>query len=183
MHQFARYLQERLDARGLNANDLARASGISATHIGRMLKDDRPYLPELPNRDTLAKLATALRRPVAEVTYQAAQAYGVPGLNEPLRVPSPEDASDDDLLRELATRLHRHAGTAPLDVNLLEDKAIPQLLDLLDQLQTGADEDYAAGDAGLATTKRWLAEQLEAALQAAQRAKQPTTSPDQPAKP
>lgn len=56
MERFARWLQDELDSNGWDQAELARRSGISTTHISRLINDQRD-----PGPESCKKIAKALR--------------------------------------------------------------------------------------------------------------------------
>lgn len=104
MHALRLFIQNELDARGWQAHDLAKASGLSRQLISKLVNDDREVLPQLPRTTTLEALARAFNVSTAHVTTVAVEALGVPGVNAPAVVHEIESVDDEVLLRELLRR-------------------------------------------------------------------------------
>lgn len=103
MHPLRRLLWDELDRHKWKAADLARASGISAQTVSLLLNDDRDQIAQLPDRDTLVRIAYGFRIPEAVVFRAAAASWGVP-IENPPRLTA-EDLSNDEILTTLARRL------------------------------------------------------------------------------
>lgn len=171
MHEFRRFIEERMDARGWNKSDLARQSGLSTQHISDLVLDDRDMLDRMPRRSTIAALAKAFQVPEAMVLQHAAIAYGVP-IEGQLTIAA-DDIPDEELLRVLGARLQEQraddeAGVpASLDVALMpEDNAARLLLGLLTELRERAEACDQDGNRVLADAQTYLADVLEDALEA-----------------
>lgn len=106
MHALRELIQQRMDdLRYTSQADLVRATGLSRALISQYYNDDRDRLPQLPDVETMKKLASGLRVPYDVVLLAAAQAMGVPDRLLPVQVPSSGDLSDDELIAELGRRL------------------------------------------------------------------------------
>lgn len=100
---FKDYLRQQLDRREWTAADLARASGLSESVIGRWLK-----AATLPSVDNARALANALERPMLEVVV----AVGILAPEEITATvevgPRLSTLSDEELLAEVARRVKRN---------------------------------------------------------------------------
>ena len=74
MHEFKRFIQQQLDARGWKQADLVRASGLSRSHVSKLMRDDREHLGQMPEADTLAGLARGFTIPEEIVRTAASRA-------------------------------------------------------------------------------------------------------------
>lgn len=99
---FKDYLRQQLDRREWTAAELARASGLSESVIGRWLK-----AATLPSVDNARALAIALGRPMLEVVV----AVGMLAPDEIATAvevgPRLSTLSDEELLAEVARRVKR----------------------------------------------------------------------------
>jgi transcriptional regulator with XRE-family HTH domain len=102
---FREFILEQMDARHWRQADLVRASGLSRSHVSKMLKDTRPHLAQIPDGTTLSGLATAFKMDVSEVRRVATRAVGVNADPAPTMVFGLRDATDAELLSELQKRL------------------------------------------------------------------------------
>lgn len=125
MHALRRFIQQELDARGWQAHDLAKASGLSRQLISKLVNDDREILPQLPRTTTLEALAQAFNVTTAHVTTVAVEALGVPGVNAPAIVHQIEEADDEELLRELLRRAVERDAAPAAAVKILRRKGAP----------------------------------------------------------
>lgn len=170
MHEFGRFIQEQIDARGWTAAYLSRQSGLTESHLGRLIKDKRDRLPAMPEPGTITALANAfgLREGVV-LSFAATACYGVPLETTP-QLPAASEVSDDELLHELGRRMRTRSSEAPtsvLDINAMAHHALPQVIDLMESLKEDATASEARGDADLGAAQRFLAKQLEVAFEAA----------------
>lgn len=74
MHEYKRFVQEQMDARGWRQADLVRASGLGRALVSRILRDERPRLGQMPDESTMAGLAKAFQVPTETVRTAAARA-------------------------------------------------------------------------------------------------------------
>jgi transcriptional regulator with XRE-family HTH domain len=102
---FREFILEQLDARHWRQADLVRASGLSRSHVSKLLKDVRPRLAQLPDDTTLNGLAAAFKMDVSEVRRVATRAVGVSDDPAPTMVFGLREATDAELLSELQKRL------------------------------------------------------------------------------
>lgn len=112
---FNRFIREQLDMRGWNQADLMRASGLSRSHVSKIVKDKRDRLPRLPADDTLVGISTAFSLDVAEVRRIASLAVGIADGPAPTYVFELREATNRELLAELGRRLGE-AGDVGLEV-------------------------------------------------------------------
>lgn len=109
MHALRQFIQEQMDARGWRPADLVRASGLSKQLVSNHLNDDREVLAQRPSKATVTGYARAFKVSEDVVLSKVAAAMGVPiGDLQPV-VFSVSDASDAELLAELARRLSERA--------------------------------------------------------------------------
>ncbi|MEV0538236.1 helix-turn-helix domain-containing protein [Nocardia salmonicida] len=59
MHEFRRYIEAEMASRGWKQADLVRASGLSRSHVSKLLRDDRDRLGQMPDETTLEAIAGA----------------------------------------------------------------------------------------------------------------------------
>ncbi|MBB1023330.1 MULTISPECIES: helix-turn-helix domain-containing protein [unclassified Dietzia] len=160
MHEYKRFVQEQMDARGWRQADLVRASGLSRALVSRILRDDRPRLGQMPDESTMAGIAKAFSLPTETVRTAAARALrGYADDGEALTADL-SAVSIDALLMEIRRRVQgnedqgtTHAqGDTPTDaetgtrgtpmkgadVAWLEDHRAPDVDDMLDRVTTEA---------------------------------------------
>lgn len=97
---FADYLRAHLDRHGWNAAQLARASGISASVIGRWLSRDT-----VPSLDNARAIAVGIKRPLLEVLVAAGLLTAEEARQKTTAPIDPTTLSDDELLREVRRRM------------------------------------------------------------------------------
>lgn len=107
MNEFRRFMWEQLDSRTWEPKELIRRSGLHRQLIWKILKDDRPVLPQIPHTSTLEGIARGFDIPVERVRTAAARA--VRGYKDsedaaPLAV-NLRDVSADELLAEVRRRI------------------------------------------------------------------------------
>lgn len=110
MHDYRRFVQDELDARGWTAAQLARESGLRRQLIWNILHDDRPRLGQMPEDSTLEGLARGFTVPVERVREAAARAlrgYVTDGATLQITL---SDVSTDALLTELRKRIDPDDG-------------------------------------------------------------------------
>lgn len=160
MHEYKRFVQEQMDARGWRQADLVRASGLSRALVSRILRDDRPRLGQMPDESTMAGLAKAFHVSTETVRTAAARALrGYADDGEALTTDL-SAVSIDALLMEIRRRVQGNedqdaqdpqgdppadgeAGTrrAPMkgaDIAWLEDHRAPDVDDMLDRVTAEA---------------------------------------------
>lgn len=162
VHEYKRFVQEQMDARGWRQADLVRASNLSRALVSRILRDDRPRLGQMPDESTMAGLAKAFRVPTETVRTAAARALrGYADDGEALTADL-SAVSIDALLMEIRRRVQTNedkgtqdtqsdppadgeAGTdgAPMKVTHLDDHRAPDVDDMLDRVH---DDVHAARD-------------------------------------
>lgn len=147
MHALRRFIQQELDARGWQAHDLAKASGLSRQLISKLVNDDRDVLPQIPRTKTLEALAQAFNVSPAHVTTVAVEALGVPDVNAPAVVHQIEDVDDEVLLRELLrrARLRERQEVLPAPVPLRRRPVLRPATTIEAELRVAA-EDLEAFD-------------------------------------
>lgn len=112
MHEFRRFIQGELDARGWRQADLVRASGLSRQHVSQILTDTRDNLGQMPDAATLTGIADGLGVPAERVRTAAARSLvGYTDSGEPL-TPALQDVSIDALLNEIRRRVENHERPA-----------------------------------------------------------------------
>ncbi|WP_206474732.1 helix-turn-helix transcriptional regulator [Dietzia sp. KRD202] len=160
MHEYKRFVQEQMDARGWRQADLVRASGLSRALVSRILRDDRPRLGQMPDESTMAGLAKAFHVSTETVRTAAARALrGYADDGEALTTDL-SAVSIDALLMEIRRRVQGNedqdtqdsqgdpqadgeAGTsgAPMkgaEVAYLDDRRAPDVDDMLDRVAAEA---------------------------------------------
>lgn len=158
MHEYKRFVQEQMDARGWRQADLVRASGLSRALVSRILRDDRPRLGQMPDESTMVGLAKAFHVSTETVRTAAARALrGYADDGEALTTDL-SAVSIDALLMEIRRRVQGNedqdtqdsqgdpqadgeAGTrgAPMKpVSYLEDHRAPDVDDMLDRVTAEA---------------------------------------------
>ncbi|MBH0121525.1 helix-turn-helix transcriptional regulator [Rhodococcus sp. CX] len=117
MHEFKRFIQQQLDARGWKQADLVRASGLSRSHVSKLIRDNREHLGQMPDDDTIAGLSRGFNVPEDVVRTAASRALvGYEDDGRPIHLDLTE-VSTDALLQEVRRRIEetgaRHGtGTA-----------------------------------------------------------------------
>lgn len=107
MHDYRRFVQAELDARGWTPAKLARLAGLRRQLIWNILHDNRPTLGQMPDDSTLEGLARGFNVPVERVREAAARALrGYIDSGEPLQI-TLSDVSIDALLEEIRRRVVR----------------------------------------------------------------------------
>jgi transcriptional regulator with XRE-family HTH domain len=110
MHEYRRFIQAELDARGWEPADLVRRSGLRRQLVWKILHDERDALGQMPDEATLEKLATGFGVKVERVRTAAARSlarYSDDG--QPIGT-SLADVDVDVLLAEVRRRIL--AGTS-----------------------------------------------------------------------
>lgn len=105
MHEFRRFIQQQLDARGWKQADLARRSGLSRSHISKLLRDSRSHLGQMPDSETITGLAQGFG--LSEDVVRTAASRALAGYSDdggPLQVDLAE-ISTDALLTEVRRRI------------------------------------------------------------------------------
>jgi len=116
MHEFKRFIQQQLDARGWKQADLVRKSGLSKQHVSNMLRDTREHLGQMPDEKTIRALADGFQMPAEVVRTAASRALaGYSDEGQPLHVDI-HQVPLDTLLNEIRRRFeeigeHHGPGT------------------------------------------------------------------------
>lgn len=162
MHELRRFIEQEMARKQMHRPvDLVKASGLSKQLVGSLLSDTRDRLGEMPEPKTIEGLARAFSVPADAVRVVAAQALGIQ-VNSPVLVASARDVSDEDLLRELSTRLRDCAPVIrPLDIADLNEAGPGQLIDLMEDLRSEAARSDAKGLPFRALAERHLADYLD----------------------
>lgn len=104
MHEFKRFIQQQLDARGWKQADLVRKSGLSKQHVSNMLRDTREHLGQMPDEKTIQALAGGFQLPAEVVRTAASRALaGYSDEGQPLHVDI-HQVPLDTLLNEIRRR-------------------------------------------------------------------------------
>lgn len=142
MHEFRRFIQDQMNARGWKAADLARHSSLSAQHVSRLLNDDRDQLGRMPESTTIKKLASAFQG-VGEsaVRAAAAKALGVPDV--PQISADLTSVDDDALLAEVRRRMNRELNASP-HAGISGTAPLPETQDSLDLAASKGDPSQGA---------------------------------------
>lgn len=134
MHEYRRFVEREMNARGWNSSDVARAGDLNRQVVHSIIKDTRERIPQVPDDRTVTGLAKAFSVSVEVVLAHVALAMGLPVSIERADVSA---VSDDELIHEIARRLKageqgerdtspmNQAGVRPAD----EIKARRQLVD------------------------------------------------------
>ena len=110
MHEFRRFIQQELDARSWKQADLARRSGLTRSHISKLLRDSRDHLGQMPDAETIQGLATGFMLPEEVVRTAASRALrGYSDDGTALYVDLAE-VSTDALLEEVRRRITANFG-------------------------------------------------------------------------
>ncbi|MEU1432166.1 helix-turn-helix transcriptional regulator [Nocardia sp. NPDC005746] len=107
VHHFRSFIQEQLDIRGWRQADLVRSSGLSRSLVSKLLRDERPFLGQMPDQETIEGLARGFG--VSEEVVRTAAARALSGYTDdgqPLQINLTE-VPTDALLNEISRRLHR----------------------------------------------------------------------------
>ena len=105
MHEFRRFIQKQLDDQGLRQADLVTRSGLTRSHVSKLMRDSRDHLGQMPDKETLEALATGFGVPVERVRIAAARSligYADDGAPIDLAL---GDIPTDALLSELKRRI------------------------------------------------------------------------------
>ena len=104
MHEFKRFIQQQLDARGWTQADLVRKSGLSKQHVSNLLRDTREHLGQMPTEKTIRALAEGFQMPAEVVRTAASRALaGYSDEGQPLHVDI-HQVPLDTLLNEIRRR-------------------------------------------------------------------------------
>jgi transcriptional regulator with XRE-family HTH domain len=105
VHDYRRFVQAELDARGWAPADLVRRSGLHRQLVWKILHDDRPTLGQMPDESTLEGIARGFRVSVERVRVAAARSLrGYEDDDTPI-VTDLSEVSTDALLYEIRRRL------------------------------------------------------------------------------
>lgn len=114
MHEFQRFIQQQLDARGWKQADLVRKSGLTKQHVSNLLRDTREHLGQMPEEKTIRALARGFQIPTEVVRTAASRALaGYSDEGQPLHVDI-HQVPLDTLLNEIRRRFEEigeHHGT------------------------------------------------------------------------
>lgn len=72
-HEYRRFIQAELDARGWEPADLVRRSGLRRQLVWKILHDEREHLGQMPDASTLEGIARGFSIPVDRVRTAAAR--------------------------------------------------------------------------------------------------------------
>lgn len=105
MHEYRRFVQSELDARGWRQADLVRRSGLSRQLVSNILNDPRSAIGQMPDSSTMDGLARGFGIPVETVRTAASRALvGYSDDGEPLSADL-ASVSTDALLHEVRRRI------------------------------------------------------------------------------
>lgn len=105
MHEFRRFIQKQLDDQGLRQADLATRSGLTRSHVSKLMRDHREHLGQMPDSETIDALARGFGVPAERVRTAAARSlarYSDDG--SPITIELGEIPTDA-LLNELKRRI------------------------------------------------------------------------------
>ncbi|WP_155770045.1 helix-turn-helix domain-containing protein [Mycobacterium asiaticum] len=117
MHEYRRFIQAELDARGWKPADLVRRSKLRRQLIWKILHDDRDHLGQMPDDTTLEAIADGFGIPVDRVRTAAARSL-VGYTDDGRPVATDLEAVPTDVLIE---ELRRRTSWRGLKPNLEED--------------------------------------------------------------
>lgn len=103
-HALRDFIRAQMELRKMTQADLGRASGLSRSHLSKLLNDPRDRLPQLPTPETVSGLANGFNLPQGVVLAAAIEALGV-GFTSDDFVYRLTDASNRELLSEVERRL------------------------------------------------------------------------------
>ena len=129
MHAWSRFVREYLDTHGMRPAELARKTGVSPQVLSNLLNDRRDQLDRRPDPKTVALLAKGMNVDESVLLSKIGEAMGLP-VAEHVVVYSASRVSDDELIRELATRLRKRGETGGDTAATSEDDEIGVLLTL-----------------------------------------------------
>ena len=112
MHEFQRFIQSELDARGWRQADLVRRSGLSRQLISGILRDTRDHLGQMPDASTIQGLADGFGVPADRVRTAAARSLVGYVDDGSALTPALSEVSTDALLNEIRRRLDHADSTA-----------------------------------------------------------------------
>ena len=105
VHEYRRFVQAELDARGWTPADLVHRSGLSRQLVWKILHDDRPTLGQMPDESTLEGIARGFGISVERVRVAAARSLrGYEDDDTPI-VTDLREVSTDALLHEIRRRV------------------------------------------------------------------------------
>ncbi|OZC62734.1 hypothetical protein CH276_14020 [Rhodococcus sp. 06-470-2] len=115
MHEFKRFIQKQLDDQGLRQADLVTRSGLTRSHISKLMRDQRDHLGQMPDKETLEALAKGFGIPVERVRTAAARSLvGYIDDGSPISLELGE-VPTDALLNELKRRIEASSKGASYD--------------------------------------------------------------------
>ncbi|GAB3134905.1 hypothetical protein GCM10027289_27700 [Tsukamurella serpentis] len=161
MHEYQRFVQSELDARGWRQTDLVRRSGLSRQLVSNILRDNREHLGQMPDAATITGLARGFGIPAETVRIAAARSLADYSDDGTALTITLNEVSTDALLNEIRRRIN-HAATstsvAPAPPKGTEDpprqtqKTPGQVRNLADRRRKPPplpnDEQWAARDLG-----------------------------------
>jgi transcriptional regulator with XRE-family HTH domain len=105
VHEYRRFVQAELDARGWKPAELARRAGLHRQLVWKILHDQRPALGQMPEESTMEGIARGFGISVDRVRVAAARALrGYEDDGQPL-TNDLSDVSIDALLAEIRRRV------------------------------------------------------------------------------
>ena len=151
MHEYRRFIQHELNARGWRQADLVRESGLSRQLVSSILRDNRDHLGQMPDAETIQAIATGFGVPQERVRVAAARSLADYIDDGAALTITLGDVSTDALLNEIKRRIdHAEQPATPTPQPRTPGEAAEsektQAADGRDQRQ--ADHDLAARDTG-----------------------------------
>lgn len=140
MHEYRRFVQRELDARGWEPRELVRRSGVNRQLIWKILHDDRDYLGQMPDDSTLEAIASGFGIPTDRVRTAAARSLaGYTDDGQPISTDL-SDISIDALLTEVRRRVadDPHRVIPPADE--AEHRSMLDMLGTAQEPGAGRDE-------------------------------------------
>lgn len=104
-HALRNFIQEQMDQRAMDQAAFTKRSGLTRSHVSKLLHDERAALPQLPRRQTLDGIAKAFGISEQVVLAYAVEALGLGYEADDFRNEL-ADASTDELLEALRARAH-----------------------------------------------------------------------------
>lgn len=105
MHEYRRFIQHELDARGWRQADLVRESGLSRQLVSSILRDNRDHLGQMPDAETIQAIATGFGVPQERVRVAAARSLADYIDDGAALTITLGDVSTDALLNEIKRRI------------------------------------------------------------------------------
>lgn len=102
---YSAFVAREMERRGITQTQLADATGMTKQNIGRIVNDSRPRLKQRPDPETVDALARGLNVPEGAIWLAVAEAMGIPISESVQFTREVDEATNEELLREIARRL------------------------------------------------------------------------------